>query len=370
MLCFFSVILLLTTRIQAKLFPSQFSCQAIVAKSSLFCNSSATESDRVNDLVNKLTLAEKVGLMSQNNVNVTVPRLGVPIIPWGEALHGVVAVCISSPAHGSTGCPSSFPHALALASSFNRTLWRKVASAIGDEARALNNLVIPSWLNNKLSSPLLLWAPNANLFRDPRWGRGQETSGEDPFLTSQYLMQFSKGIQGFDESTKYKKTVLIAKHVFDYDQEGTYGVDRGAFNAVVTPQDQANYYFPHFEAGVSPRGGKLSGLMCRCTLTPFFIKITLPLSVPLFSQLRTDALYRPPSYNSVNDMPSCLNRAFLSEKARGEWNLEGVVVSDCGAIGDIASTRCNSPPPASPMPVLGLLPPPERAVLCRTLARS
>jgi len=164
----------------------------------------------------------------------SVPRLGIPAFPWGEALHGVVSHC-----YKNETCPTSFPHALAAAASFNRSLWRAIGDGISTEARALNNLGTADDIGAGPYAPLLLWAPNLNPYRDPRWGRGQETPGEDPFLASEYGVEFITGLQWGKEAvgSQHMKAVSIVKHSFAYDLEGNHGpTDRTNFNAVVGTQ--------------------------------------------------------------------------------------------------------------------------------------
>eukprot|EP00484_Ammonia_sp_Unknown_P005082 CAMPEP_0197074090 /NCGR_PEP_ID=MMETSP1384-20130603/210934_1 /TAXON_ID=29189 /ORGANISM="Ammonia sp." /LENGTH=946 /DNA_ID=CAMNT_0042512931 /DNA_START=16 /DNA_END=2857 /DNA_ORIENTATION=- len=239
-----------------------------------------------------MTLAEKVQNLQSTNPGVT--RLGVPSNLFHEALHGVVCGC-GETYENNTGCPTSFPHALLLGATFNRSLWREVGSAISTEARAFANQGIVG---------LFFWAPDINLFRDPRWGRGQEVPGEDPFLTGQYVMEYSYHMQN-GEDTKYMKVVSTAKHYADYDQEGNYGTDRGSFDANVTMQDQVEYYWPAWRTAIQT--AKVQSIMC--------------------------------SYNAVNSMPSCGNDYFMNQVARDEWGFDGFFVSDCGAIGDGAFTR-------------------------------
>ncbi len=174
--------------------------------------------------------AEKVTNLENNNIG--VPRLGMPSTRYNEALHGIVSGC-GQATNGNTGCPTSFPHATALGATFNRSLWRRIGSAISTEGRALANQGIVG---------LFFWAPDINLGRDPRWGRGQEVPGEDPFLTSQYVMEYSYHFQ-HGEDDRYLKLVSTGKHYADYDQEGRpVGTDRGDFNAIVS--DQGNESTP------------------------------------------------------------------------------------------------------------------------------
>eukprot|EP00944_MAST-04C_sp_MAST-4C-sp1_P007923 g7923.t1 len=277
---------------------SYLNCQQPPLNAHTFCNPNVGAEERAKDLVSRLKLEEKV--INLNNNNAGVKRLGLQPFPFSEALHGVVANCGTEAPNqpdgsNSTGCATSFPHALLLGSSFNRSLWSHVGEAISTEGRALNN---------QGNAGLAFWAPDINLFRDPRWGRGQETPGEDPFLNGEYVMHWSRGMQE-GEQEKYLKVVSTAKHFADYDQEGNGGVDRGAFNAVVNDQDQVEYYFPAWRAAAE--GAHIQSVMC--------------------------------SYNAVNDVPACGNNLFMNGVLRNQFQFNGFIVSDCGAIGDAAFTR-------------------------------
>ena len=192
--------------------PSQSQCEHPKFSSLPFCNYTGLSTDvRVADLVGRMTTAEKISLMGNANKAQPVPRLGMAALPWGEALHGVVSKCYQPP-DGSPGlCPTSFPHALSMAASFNRTLWRAVGDAISTEARALNNLGTPDDIGAGPWAPLMLWAPNLNPYRDARWGRGQETPGECPFLGAEYGVELILGLQNSIPATKtrYMKTVFM-----------------------------------------------------------------------------------------------------------------------------------------------------------------
>ena len=163
-----------------------------------YCDDTQTVDKRVADLLSRMTLAEKTQLLQ--NKNTGIARLGVPRLPFSECLHGVLTRC-GAAAGGGTGCPTSFPHALGLGATFNRTLWSHVSSAISTEARALNNQGIAG---------LAFWAPDINLFRDPRWGRGQEVPGEDPMLTAEYVYHYSRGLQEGDDPRYLKVSWPLA----------------------------------------------------------------------------------------------------------------------------------------------------------------
>eukprot|EP00117_Sycon_ciliatum_P005145 scpid90606/ scgid9214/ Probable exo-1,4-beta-xylosidase bxlB; 1,4-beta-D-xylan xylohydrolase bxlB; Beta-xylosidase bxlB; Xylobiase bxlB len=206
-------------------------CSTAPFNSYPFCNRSVAVDDRVDDLLSRMQLHEKAQLIQNRNPG--IPRLGVPKLQFSECLHGVLSGCGAASGSDSTGCPTSFPHGLALGASFNRSLWSHVSSTISTEARALNNQGVTG---------LAFWAPDINLFRDPRWGRGQEVPGEDPFLTAEYVAHYSRGLQeGVDP--KYLKIVSTCKHFSAYDLENWEGVSRFQFNAIVSDRDLVEYYW-------------------------------------------------------------------------------------------------------------------------------
>eukprot|EP01062_Namystynia_karyoxenos_P069458 TRINITY_DN64953_c0_g1_i1.p1 TRINITY_DN64953_c0_g1~~TRINITY_DN64953_c0_g1_i1.p1 ORF type:complete len:899 (+),score=303.63 TRINITY_DN64953_c0_g1_i1:73-2769(+) len=257
-----------------------------------YCNPALPVDRRVADLMGRMTSEEKIAQLQSSPPGVL--RLGLPPNRFNEALHGVVVNC-GTAAPGSTGCPTSFPHALLLSASFNRTLWHSVGSTISTEARALNNQGIAG---------LLYWAPDINLFRDPRWGRGQEVPGEDPFLTGEYVTQYVRGMQE-GEDTRYLKVVSTAKHFVAYDCENCDGIDRGLFDAKVPDADFVDYYLPQWRAAI--RDARVQSIMC--------------------------------SYNGVNGVPACGNDLTMNQIARGEYGFDGFFVSDCGAFGDPFFTK-------------------------------
>ena len=191
---------------------------------------------RVDALVGQLTIEEKISQLMM--ASPAIPRLGIPAYHWwNEGLHGVAR----------NGIATVFPQAIALAATWNPDLHGKIADAISTEARAKNNEVIRnSGGDTKIYQGLTIWSPNINIFRDPRWGRGQETYGEDPYLTGQMAVAFVKGLQGTNPI--YLKTVGTLKH---------YAVHSGPedlrhkFDAVVSPRDLHETYLPAFMAGVT-----------------------------------------------------------------------------------------------------------------------
>src|ERR1051325_8801553 len=239
---------------------------------------------RVRDLIRPMTLAEKVSQMQ--DVAPAIDRLGIPAYNWwNEALHGVAR----------SGLATSFPQAIGLAATWDDSLMLRVATVISDEARAKYHEYLRHDSHQRYQG-LTFWSPNINLFRDPRWGRGQETYGEDPFLTGRLAVQFIRGMQGDDPT--YLKTVSTVKHFAVHSGPEP---ERHTFDAVVSERDLRESYLPHFEAGISE--GKAYSLMC--------------------------------AYNRVDGKAACGSDMLLKNILRGEWQFPGYVVSDCGAIDDM-----------------------------------
>ena len=253
-----------------------------------FCDETETNRVRAEWIVSQLTLDEKIPLTEHTAP--ALARLGLPRYQWwSESLHGIGSsqgITFAEP----TPCATSFPQVLTTAASFNKSLFFDIGNAIGNEARGFANVG---------HAELTFWTPNINLVRDPRWGRGQETPGEDPYLTSQYAENFVPGMQGDD--AKYLKASSCCKHFYGYDMEDSGGKTRYDFNAIISLQDEADTYFPAFHSCV--RNGKASGMMC--------------------------------SYNAVNGTPSCANHRIMNEYARGEWGFEGYITSDCHAVSGV-----------------------------------
>ncbi|OVA14623.1 Glycoside hydrolase [Macleaya cordata] len=294
---------LLTTLIYTHLFMSAAATQPPFAcdssnpstKSYTFCKTSLPISQRVQDLISHLTLDEKISQLV--NTAPAIPRLGIPSYQWwSESLHGV---SWSGPGirfdGGTIRSATSFPQVILTASSFDTHLWYRIGQAIGIEARAVYNA--------GQASGMTFWAPNINIFRDPRWGRGQETPGEDPMVTSKYSVSYVRGIQGDSfEGGKLDENHLQAsaccKHFTAYDLENWNGTTRFVFNAHVSLQDLADTYQPPFRSCVEE--GRASGIMC--------------------------------AYNRVNGVPSCADFNLLSKTARGQWGFKGYITSDCDAV--------------------------------------
>ena len=243
---------------------------------------------RVDDLLSRMTLEEKASQML--SASPAIDRLEVPAYDWwNECLHGVARA----------GVATVFPEAIGMAATFDTDLFFRIATVISDEARAKHHEFIRQGKRG-IYEGLTFWTPNINLFRDPRWGRGMETYGEDPFLTAQLAVQFIRGLQGDDP--RYLKTVATAKH---YAVHSGPESTRHTFDARIDERDLMESYLPHFEAAIKD-GGALS-VMC--------------------------------AYNSIAGEPACANTRLLSEILRNQWKFPGYVVSDCGAIGDIYQTH-------------------------------
>lgn len=240
--------------------------------------------ERVDDLVSRMTLAEKVSQLS--SVAPAIERLGIPEYNWwNEALHGVARA----------GLATVFPQVIGLASTWNTDLIYRVAETIADEARAKHHEAVRSGVRD-LYTGLTFFAPNVNIFRDPRWGRGQETYGEDPYLTAQLAVNFIQGLQGDDPD--YLKTVATPKHFAVHSGPEK---QRHSFNAVVSPTDLQMTYLPAFKACITE--GKAASIMG--------------------------------AYNRVNGEACCASPTLLQEILRETWGFDGYVVSDCGAVDDI-----------------------------------
>ncbi len=241
---------------------------------------------RVNDLVSRLSLAEKVQEMRNNAA--AIPRLGIPAYDyWSECLHGVARA----------GIATVFPQAIGMAATWDTPLIHQEAEVIATEARAKHNEYVSRHDGNSARYyGLTFWTPNINIFRDPRWGRGQETYGEDPFLTARLAVAFIHGLQGDDP--KYVKAMACAKH---FDVHSGPEPLRHEFDAEPPERDFYETYLPQFEAAV--REGHVGAVMG--------------------------------AYNSVYGKPACANPLLLTELLRQQWGFDGHVVSDCGAIYDI-----------------------------------
>jgi beta-glucosidase len=258
-----------------------------------FLNPDLPVERRAADLIGRMTLEEKV--LQMQSTAPAIPRLGVPAYNWwNEALHGVVQ-----------GRATVFPQAIGLASTWNVDLMQRVADAISTEARAkyhdAQTRPAPTGPETLMTLPgrtagLTYWSPNINIFRDPRWGRGQETYGEDPYLTARMGVAFVTGMQGNDP--RYLKVVATPKH---YAVHSGPEPERHSVDVRVSEADLVDTYLPAFRATVVE--GKAGSVMCV--------------------------------YNAVNGSPGCASSDLLQERLRTQWGFTGYVVSDCGAVNDI-----------------------------------
>jgi len=238
---------------------------------------------RVADLVSKMTLEEKVSQMMYNSPGIT--RLNIPEYNWwNECLHGVARA----------GNATVFPQAIGLAATFDDNLISRIGTAISDEARAMYNASIRLGYHPQYGG-LTFWTPNINIFRDPRWGRGQETYGEDPYLTSVMGVALVKALQG--DNPKYLKVAACAKHFAVHSGPEKL---RHEFNAKVNDKDLYETYLPAFKALVD---AGVASVMC--------------------------------AYNRTNDKACCGSDVLLKQILRDKWNFKGYLVSDCGALKDI-----------------------------------
>jgi beta-glucosidase len=254
----------------------------------IYRDTSQPTDQRIDDLIRRMSLREKLGQML--NTAAAIPRLGVPAYDyWNECLHGVARA----------GLATSFPQAIGMAAMWDPALLHDIADAIATEARAKHHDA-----ERRGSAPgyfgLTFWTPNINLFRDPRWGRGQETYGEDPFLTGRLAVAFITGLQGDDP--RYVKAMACAKHFAVHSgPEPT----RHIFNAVPSEQDFYDSYLPHFEAAV--REGHVGAVMS--------------------------------AYNRVYGESATSSTLLLTDLLRKKWGFQGHVVSDCDAVSDIWATH-------------------------------
>ncbi len=239
---------------------------------------------RVNDLIGRMTLEEKASqLVNQARA---IPRLQVPGYDWwSEALHGVA----------NAGTATVFPEPIGLAATFDDPLIHQMAIVIGTEARAKHDQAVRAGRRDIMEG-LDFWSPNINIFRDPRWGRGQETYGEDPFLTSRMGVAFVTGLQGDDPN--YFRVISTPKHfaVHSGPEPARHSMD-----VRVSKHDMEDTYLPAFRAAITE--GKAGSIMC--------------------------------AYNRVNGQPACANTFLLQDQLRGAWKFNGYVVSDCDAVTDM-----------------------------------
>jgi beta-glucosidase len=249
-------------------------------------NPALTPEQRAADLVSRMTLEEKV---SQTvNASAAIPLLGVPAYDWwSEGLHGIAR----------SGYATLFPQAIGNAATWDADLVGQIGTVVSTEARAKYNQAIRDNIHS-IYFGLTIWSPNINIFRDPRWGRGQETYGEDPFLTSRLGVAFVEGLQGDDPH--YLKAVATPKHFVVHSGPEP---ERHRFNVDVSPYDLQDTYLPAFRATVTE--GHADSIMC--------------------------------AYNAIDGEPACANKMLLEQTLRHDWGFNGYITSDCGAIDDFYS---------------------------------
>jgi beta-glucosidase len=258
--------------------------QSAQAPAPVYLDPSQPMDARVDDLISRMTLEEKASqLVNQARA---IPWLQVPAYDWwSEALHGVA----------NAGTATVFPEPIGLAATFDSPLIHDMAIVIGTEARAKHNQAIRAGHSNIMEG-LDFWSPNINIFRDPRWGRGQETYGEDPFLTGRMGVAFVTGLQGDDP--KYYRVISTPKHFAVHSGPEP---SRHTINVEVSKHDMEDTYLPAFRVAVTE--GKAESIMC--------------------------------AYNRVNGEPACANKFLLRDQLRGAWKFNGYVVSDCDAVVDV-----------------------------------
>ncbi|XP_022893830.1 beta-xylosidase/alpha-L-arabinofuranosidase 2-like [Olea europaea var. sylvestris] len=264
-----------------------------------YCDSSLSYGVRVKDLIDRMTLMEKVQQIGDTAYG--VPRIGLAKYEWwSEALHGVSkvgqlnskATFFDDVVPGAT----SFPCPITTTASFNQTLWKTIGQVVSTEARAMYNLG---------HAGLTFWSPNINVVRDPRWGRTLETPGEDPFVVGTYAANYVRGLQDIeglestdDPNSRPVKVAACCKHYAAYDVDSWLGVDRTTYDALVTEQDMLETFQKPFEMCV--KEGDVMSVMC--------------------------------SFNRINGIPACADQKLLKDTLRGEWDLHGYIVSDCDSI--------------------------------------
>jgi beta-glucosidase len=259
-----------------------------------YLDPSLPNQQRVDDLVSRMTLDEKVAQLI--NTTPAIPRLNVPAYDyWSEGLHGIAR----------SGYATMFPQAIGMAATWDAPLVNQISTVISTEARAKYNEAIRNNVHS-IYYGLTIWSPNINIFRDPRWGRGQETYGEDPFLTSRLGVAFVKGLQGDDPT--YFKTIATPKH---YAVHSGPESTRHSANIDPTPHDLWDTYLPAFRATIVD--AKAYSIMC--------------------------------AYNAIDKYPACANKMLLETILRGDWGFKGFVTSDCGAVDDFFEAKAHHTSP-------------------------
>jgi beta-glucosidase len=250
-----------------------------------WCDPRASPQSRADDLLSRLTMAEKIAELMNNTP--PIPRLGVPAFDfWSEGLHGLAR----------NGEATVFPQAIGLAASWDTQLLHTVGEVVSSEARAKLAALPPSEQGGRYAG-LAIWSPNINIFRDPRWGRGQETYGEDPFLTGRLAVSFVSGLQGDDAA--HPRVIATPKHFAVHSGPEPL---RHGFDAHPSAHDLEDTYLPAFRAAIVEGGAR--SVMC--------------------------------AYNALDGVPACAND-FLLQRLRADWGFQGYVVADCDAIDDMTA---------------------------------
>ena len=262
------------------------------AQDPAYLNTNLSPQDRAHDLVGRMTLEEKTAQLE--DWATAIPRLGIPDYQtWNESLHGVARA----------GYATVFPQAIGMAATWDPRMVRSMGNVISSEARAKYNQAQREG-NHRIFYGLTFWSPNINIFRDPRWGRGQETYGEDPFLTGRLGIAFIGGVQGND--LQHLRAVATSKHFAVHSGPEQL---RHGFNVDPSSRDLEETYLPAFRATVTE--GHVQSVMC--------------------------------AYNSIDEWPACTNKMLLKEHLRDAWGFKGFVVSDCGAIVDVNQGHKKTP---------------------------
>jgi beta-glucosidase len=252
-----------------------------------YMNPQLSPEQRATDLVRRMTLAEKASEMQNNSA--AVPRLNIPAYQWwSEALHGVINEGVTE-----------YPEPIGLAATFDAPGIHTMAAQIGVEGR-IKHVQNAREGHTGIMGGLDFWSPNLNIFRDPRWGRGQETYGEDPFLTGRMGVAYVTGLQG--DNPKYYLAIATPKH---YDVHSGPEPTRHFADVDVSKHDEVDTYEPAFRAAIVE--GKAGSIMC--------------------------------AYNAINGEPACANQYLLQDQLRSKWGFQGYVVSDCDAVRDVAANH-------------------------------
>ena len=270
--------------ISITLLASAFFAASTIAQQPAYLDTKLSPQERAHDLVGHMTLDEKAAQLE--DWATAIPRLGIPDYQtWNESLHGIARA----------GYATVFPQAIGMAATWDTSMVHSMGNVISTEARAKYNQAQREG-NHRIFYGLTFWSPNINIFRDARWGRGQETYGEDPFLTGRMGIAFVRGVQGDD--LDHLRAIATSKHFAVHSGPESL---RHGFNVDPSPRDLEETYLPAFRATVTE--GHVQSVMC--------------------------------AYNSIDDWPACTNKMLLKDHLRDAWGFKGFVVSDCGAIVDV-----------------------------------